>query len=120
MTAAVPAPETETCAPVATCSIAPEDATTSATALKALADPLRLRILSAVASDPRGECCVCDLAELAEVTQPTVSHHLRILKETGWLVSDRRGTWVHYRIALSRRDAVDTLFGSVLDSLTRH
>src|SRR5699024_9911756 len=100
----------------ATRSIAAEDAATSASALKALADPLRLRMLSAVASDPRGECCVCDLAELADVSQPTVSHHLKVLKESGWLVSERRGTWVHYRITTSRRDAVDALFGSVLDS----
>jgi DNA-binding transcriptional ArsR family regulator len=53
-----------------------------AAALKALAEPLRLRMLSAIATDPRGESCVCDLAELADVSQPTVSHHLKVLKET--------------------------------------
>src|SRR5690554_4082429 len=53
--------------------------------LKALADPLRLRMLSAITTDPRGETCVCDLAELSDVSQPTVSHHLKVLKETGLL-----------------------------------
>lgn len=74
-------------------------ATTVASTLKALADPFRLRVLSAIATDPRGESCVCDLAELADVSQPTVSHHLKVLKDTGLLASERRGTWVWYRIA---------------------
>lgn len=81
---------TEACAPSATHAIGTEAATTVAGALKALADPLRLRMLSAIAIDPRGESCVCDLAELAEVSQPTVSHHLKVLKETGMLLSERR------------------------------
>jgi DNA-binding transcriptional ArsR family regulator len=60
-------------------------------------------MLSAIATDPRGESCVCDLADLAEVSQPTVSHHLKVLKETGMLLSERRGTWVYYRIAPGKR-----------------
>ncbi|MGO1539070.1 MAG: metalloregulator ArsR/SmtB family transcription factor [Leucobacter sp.] len=77
--------------------------------LKALADPFRLRMLSAISSDPRGESCVCDLAELGQVSQPTVSHHLKVLKDTGLLNSDRRGTWVWYRVAPTRRNAVTAL-----------
>ena len=119
MTTAAPASEAEGCAPVATHPMPPDDAAMTAVALKALADPLRLRMLSAVSADPRGECCVCDLSGLADVTQPTVSHHLKILKESGWLVAERRGTWVYYRIAPSRRGAVSTLLGSVLHALTR-
>ena len=80
-----------------------------ATTLKALADPLRLRILSAIASDPRQEACVCDLSALAQVAQPTVSHHLRVLKDVGVLTSQRRGTWVWYSIAPPSRGAVSTL-----------
>ncbi|TDT32965.1 metalloregulator ArsR/SmtB family transcription factor [Naumannella halotolerans] len=101
--------EPEACAPTATHAIGQDAAATVAGALKALAEPLRLRMLSAIATDPRGESCVCDLAELADVSQPTVSHHLKVLKETGLLLSERRGTWVWYRIAPARRRAVSAL-----------
>ncbi len=77
--------------------------------LKALADPLRLRALSLIATSPAGEVCVCDVAELAAVSQPTVSHHLKVLKDAGLLVADRRGTWVHYSIARRYRAAVRAL-----------
>lgn len=97
------------CLPTATRAIGTEAAATVATTLKAISDPLRLRMLSAIASDPRGEVCVCDLAELAEVSQPTVSHHLRVMKDTGLLTSERRGTWVYYRIAATRQAAVTAL-----------
>ncbi|GAA2887484.1 metalloregulator ArsR/SmtB family transcription factor [Microbacterium esteraromaticum] len=102
----------DTCSPVATHAIGHEAASTVAATLKALSDPLRLRMLSAIASDPRGESCVCDLAELADVSQPTVSHHLKVLKEVGVLTSERRGTWVWYRINPSRRSAVTALLDS--------
>lgn len=84
-------------------------ATTLSATLKALADPLRLRILSAISTDSRGETCVCDLAELSDVSQPTVSHHLKVLKDTGILESERRGTWVWYKVAPTRRNAVTAL-----------
>ena len=71
--------DADACAPSASHAIGAEAATTVAGALKALADPLRLRMLSSIATDPRGESCECDLAELAEVSQPTVSHHLKVL-----------------------------------------
>jgi ArsR family transcriptional regulator len=102
----------ETCSPVATHAIGQEAATAVAATLKALSDPLRLRMLSAIASDPRGESCVCDLAELADVSQPTVSHHLKVLKDVDVLTSERRGTWVWYRINPSRRSAVTALLDS--------
>jgi len=102
-------PDAEECAPTATHAIGHDAAAAVAGALKALADPLRLRMLSAIQSDPRGEACVCDLAELADVSQPTVSHHLKVLKETGLLLSERRGTWVYYRLAAARRGAVAAL-----------
>lgn len=77
--------------------------------LKALADPLRLRMLSAISTHSRGEACVCELIELSDVSQPTVSHHLKTLKENGLLASERRGTWVYYRIAPGYRTAVTAL-----------
>lgn len=102
----------DTCSPVATHAIGIDAATSVAATLKALSDPLRLRMLSAIASDPRGESCVCDLAELADVSQPTVSHHLKVLKDVDVLVSERRGTWVWYRINPNRRGAVTALLDS--------
>lgn len=97
------------CIPTVTHAIGSEAAVTLATTLKAISDPLRLRMLSAIATDPRGEACVCDLAELADVSQPTVSHHLRVMKDTGLLTSERRGTWVYYRITPTRKTAVTAL-----------
>lgn len=102
-------PDVEACTPSSTHAIGPEAATIVAGALKSLADPLRLRMLSAIVTDPRGESCVCDLAELAEVSQPTVSHHLKVLKDSGILTSERRGTWVWYRTAPARQRAVAAL-----------
>lgn len=80
-----------------------------AATLKALADPLRLRMLSAVATSPTGGTTAGDLATLTAVSQPTVSHHLKVLREVGLVTSDRRGTWVWYRIAPAYRGAVTTL-----------
>jgi arsenate reductase (thioredoxin) len=80
--------------------------------LKALGDPLRLRMLSLIATSPTGEACVCDLATVAEVSQPTVSHHLKLLKDVGLLTSERRGTWVYYRVQPALRGAVTTLLDS--------
>src|SRR5665811_688563 len=70
-----------------------------AATLKALADPLRLRMLSLIVTSPGGEACVGDIATVGEVSQPTVSHHLKVLKEVGVLTSQRRATWVFYSIA---------------------
>ncbi|MEZ0447618.1 metalloregulator ArsR/SmtB family transcription factor [Cellulomonas sp. ICMP 17802] len=86
-----------------------------ARALKALADPLRLRALSLIAASPAGEACVLDISELTNASQPTVSHHLRVLKDAGLVTAERRGTWVWYRIAPEHRAAVRAVleaFGS--------
>lgn len=87
-------------------------ATQVAGTLKALGDPLRLRMLSLIATSSTGEACVCDLATVAEVSQPTVSHHLKLLKDVGLLTSERRGTWVYYRVQPALRGAVTTLLDS--------
>lgn len=97
------------CTPTRTHAIGEEAAATIAATLKAISDPLRLRMLSAIASDPRGEACVCDLAELADVSQPTISHHLRVMKDTGLLDAERRGTWVFYRVVPARKGAITAL-----------
>lgn len=103
---------TGACTPALSHPIGLDAATLVASTLKALADPLRLRMLSSIATAPMGESCVCDLAELAEVSQPTVSHHLSVLKNTGLLSSERRGTWVYYSIPPTRRKAITALLDS--------
>ncbi|MBO1768685.1 metalloregulator ArsR/SmtB family transcription factor [Agrococcus sp. TF02-05] len=103
---------TDACVAADTHAISEAAAGSLATTLKALSDPLRLRMLSAIATDGRGESCVCDLAELAEVSQPTVSHHLKVLKDAGVVTSERRGTWVWYRITPALQPAVTTLLDS--------
>ncbi|UFU04697.1 metalloregulator ArsR/SmtB family transcription factor [Ruania suaedae] len=81
-------------------------------ALKALADPLRLRMLSFISAAPGGQACVCDLTALTDLSQPTVSHHLKVLREVGVLVSERRRTWVWYSITPGYRSAVTALLDS--------
>ncbi|MFF3669923.1 ArsR/SmtB family transcription factor [Microtetraspora malaysiensis] len=75
-----------------------EQATGVARVFKALGDPVRLRILSIVASHQGGEACVCDLSAAFDLSQPTISHHLKVLKEVGLLTSERRASWVYYRV----------------------
>ncbi|WP_344661152.1 metalloregulator ArsR/SmtB family transcription factor [Catenulispora subtropica] len=65
---------------------------------KALADPVRLRLVSIMASYEGGEACVCDLTEPFDLTQPTISHHLKVLREAGLVTSERRATSVYYRV----------------------
>jgi len=65
---------------------------------KAMGDPVRLRLLSLIASHDGGEACVCDLSEVFELTGPTISHHLKVLREAGLITGDRRGTWIYYRV----------------------
>ncbi|WP_194891725.1 ArsR/SmtB family transcription factor [Catenulispora pinisilvae] len=65
---------------------------------KALADPVRLRLFSLIASFDGGEACVCDLTPHFDVSQPTISHHLKVLREAGLVDSDRRATWIYYRV----------------------
>ena len=65
---------------------------------KALGDPVRLRLVSLIASHVGGEACVCDISGTVDLTQPTISHHLKVLRSAGLLDSERRGTWVHYRV----------------------
>jgi ArsR family transcriptional regulator len=66
--------------------------------LKALADPVRLRLLSLVASHEGGEACVCDLSDAFDLSQPTISHHLKVLHESGLLDRSKRGVWVYYKV----------------------
>ncbi|WP_434970293.1 metalloregulator ArsR/SmtB family transcription factor [Microbacterium sp. bgisy207] len=94
------------CAPLATAPLAQEDAQDLASALKALADPARLRLLSIVAASEGQEACVCDLTEPIGLAQPTVSHHLKVLTDAGFLTRSKRGTWAYFRLVPSALDRV--------------
>ncbi|MFG1606348.1 ArsR/SmtB family transcription factor [Actinoplanes sp. NPDC049265] len=84
--------------PITRSALDAEQATAFAPMFKALGDPVRLRLLSMIASAGGGEVCVCDLTGSFALTGPTISHHLKVLREAGLVDSDRRGTWVYYRL----------------------
>jgi ArsR family transcriptional regulator len=101
--------EGECCAPLACEPISAAGANELAPLFKAIADPARLRLLSLIACHDGGESCVCDLLEAFDVTAPSVSYHLKILREAGLISSERRGTWVYYRVnpgVMARMSAV--------------
>jgi ArsR family transcriptional regulator len=81
--------------------------------LKALADPVRLRLLSLVASHADGEACVCDLTEAFDLSQPTISHHLKVLHQIGLLDRSKRGVWVYYKIRSDALADLAALIGGV-------
>ena len=94
------------CASVLAAPLSAEDASVLAAAFGALADPARLRLLSLVAAQPGGEVCACDLVEPLGKSQPTVSHHLKVLYEAGLVDREKRGTWVWYRVVPARLAAL--------------
>jgi len=98
------------CKPVLQGCLGKSDAETLADAFKAIADPARLRLLNFIASQPSAETCVCYLTAPLGLSQPTVSHHLKVLYDAGLLEREKRGTWVYYRIVAERmtelRDAL--------------
>lgn len=87
------------CPPLACEPLSPDVAAELAPLFKAVADPMRLRLLSLIACHVGGEACVCDLLGEFDVTAPSVSYHLKILREAGLITSERRGTWIYYRVS---------------------
>ena len=97
----------ESCCPsLLDAPLEPADAAPLAAAFAALADPARLRLLSLIAAQPTGEVCACDLVEPLGKSQPTVSHHLKVLYEAGLVDREKRGTWVWYRVVPERLAAL--------------
>ncbi|MCA1708754.1 MAG: metalloregulator ArsR/SmtB family transcription factor [Actinobacteria bacterium] len=86
------------CSPQTGEPLSAEEAAELAWVFKAIADPVRLRLLSLIASHAGGEACVCDLTGAFALTGPTISHHLKVLREAGLVDSERRGTWIYYRV----------------------
>ncbi len=95
-------------------AVVSDDFTGEAALLKALADPHRLVILATLAR-AENEVCVCDFTSGLPLNQPTVSHHLKILRESGLVTCERRGTWVYYRLAGDTRERVTAALDRVLN-----
>jgi ArsR family transcriptional regulator len=91
------------CSPLTQEPLSQEQAAQASVLLRAMADPVRLRLMSLVASHEGGEACVCDLNDAFELSQPTISHHLKVLHDNGLLDREKRGVWVYYRV---RREAL--------------
>ena len=90
------------CTPLFDGVIDDQDAIEMAPVLAALADPVRLRMVSMLAAAPDGSACGCDLEEPLGLSQPTVSHHLKVLREAGLIEGERRGRWIHYSVIPER------------------
>jgi len=97
------------CPPLLAEPISAGDAETLATGLKAIADPARLRLLSLIQAQPGSEACVCNLTEPLELSQGTVSHHLRVLREAGLVEREQRGSWAYYRVVPEALEALRAL-----------
>src|SRR4249920_1318535 len=99
------------CSPVRTDVLDEEQAVVLADSFAALSDPIRLRLLSYIAASDADEVCACELVEPSGRSQPTVSHHMKILVEAGLIEREKRGLWVWYRLVPSRLDALRAVLG---------
>ncbi|NWF58879.1 MAG: helix-turn-helix transcriptional regulator [Fischerella sp.] len=91
-------PVVSCCSPLLAGRLTPDEAIHLAAIFRVLGEPARLQMLSLIAAQPSREVCACELAEPLGLSQPTVSHHLKVLYEAGLLEKERRGTWIYYRI----------------------
>src|ERR1700721_833479 len=112
LTVLSPAETAACCAPLSAEPLSMEQAEQVAPLLKALADPVRLRLMSLIASRPGGEACVCDLTGAFDLSQPTISHHLKVLHDAGLIDRDKRGVWVWYRARTQALASLATIIGS--------
>jgi len=101
------------CSPLAREPLTATQAEAVVPLLKALADPVRLRLMSLIASHAGGEACVCDLTPAFDVSQPTISHHLKVLHDAGLVDRERRATWVYYRARPEALTALSSLLAEV-------
>jgi ArsR family transcriptional regulator, arsenate/arsenite/antimonite-responsive transcriptional repressor len=106
-----PADPVACCSPLSAQPLSAEQAERIAPLLKALADPVRLRLMSLVASHEGGEACVCDLNDAFDLSQPTISHHLKVLHEAGLVDREKRGVWVYYRARTGALASLGALIG---------
>lgn len=109
----LPIVTTGCCSPLSGEVLSADQAEVLAASLKAIADPTRLRLISLVAAYEGGEACVCDLIEPIGLSQPTVSHHLRLLVEAGVMAREQRGKWAYYRLQPGALAAIAELIAPV-------
>ncbi|OZD17780.1 transcriptional regulator [Rhodococcus sp. 06-156-3C] len=102
----------ECCSPLVREPLTVDRSVDLARMFKALGDPVRLRLLSLVASHDGGEACVCDISPHFDLSQPTISHHLKVLRECGLLDCERRGTWVYYWVVPTALEELSTVLGT--------
>jgi ArsR family transcriptional regulator len=99
----------ECCSPLTSEPLGEQRAVEHAPVFEAMGDPVRLRLLSLIASHQGGEACVCELTGVFDLSGPTISHHLKVLREAGLITGERRGTWVYDRVVPGRFAQVSTL-----------
>ena len=104
------------CSPLAREPLSADRSQQIATLLKAIADPARIRLLSIVLSHQGAEACVCDLTPYFDLSQPTISHHLKVLHDSGLLDREKRGTWVYYQARPEAMAALGSLFTAAGDA----
>jgi len=97
------------CAPLTRDAMTQSQAEDVARSLKAIADPARLRLISIIAASEGQEACVCDLTEPLDIGQPTVSHHLKVLTDAGFITRSKRGTWAYYKLVPGALDSLSRL-----------
>jgi ArsR family transcriptional regulator len=112
LTVLSPAETVACCSPLSREPLSRRQAEQVAPLLKALADPVRLRLMSLVASHEGGEACVCDLNDAFDLSQPTISHHLKVLHQAGLLDRSKRGVWVYYRARTEALADLGALIGN--------
>jgi ArsR family transcriptional regulator, arsenate/arsenite/antimonite-responsive transcriptional repressor len=106
-----PAETAACCSPLTSQPLSIEQAERVAPLLKALADPVRLRLMSLVASHEGGEACGCDLNDAFDLSQPTISHHMKVLHDAGLVDREKRGVWVFYRVRPQALASLSALIG---------
>jgi ArsR family transcriptional regulator len=107
----VPVDLLQCCPPLARAALSEDAAVELAGLLKAVADPTRLRLLSIIQAGEDHEACVCDLTDGVGLSQPTISHHLKVLLEAGLVTREKRGTWAYYRAVPERLSALAAVIG---------
>jgi ArsR family transcriptional regulator len=112
LTLLTPAETVACCPPLSAEPLSAEQAEQVAPMLKALGEPVRLRLMSLIASHPGGEACVCDLNDAFDLSQPTISHHLKVLHEAGLLDREKRGVWVYYGTRTEALASLGALIGA--------
>lgn len=102
----------ESCEPITRDALSKDQADELARSLKAIADPARLRLISIIAASDGQESCVCDLTDALDINQPTVSHHLKVLVDAGYLTRSKRGTWAYYALVPGSLDSLSRVLVS--------